>query len=285
MLQPASILPRSLAARYAVAIVTVGVAFVLALAFPVLLGALPLFTFVPAILITAAVSGFGPASLATLLATMAIEFVFLPNSDALQAQRLLVFDGYCLLLSGILATYRTELLRMRGEQIRNLELVATTTRELSQRLEEERARLQTIVSSVPGVVWEAWGEPDRNSQRIDFVSEHVTRMVGYSVEEWQGTPNFWLTIVHPDDQAMAAENAARHWSAGGAGTNAFRWITKDGRAIDVESHSTVIAGENGQAIGMRGVSLDVTARRRAEESLRVLGRVSDLLATSRSFSP
>jgi PAS domain S-box-containing protein len=280
VLQPASILPRSLAARYAVAIVAVGIAFLLALAFPVLLGALPLFTFVPAILVTAAVSGFGAASLATLLATVAIQLVFLPNGDALQAERLLVFDGYCLMLSGILAAYRLELLRMRGEQIRNLELVATTTRDLSLRLEEERARLQTMVSSVPGVVWEAWGQPDRSSQRIDFVSEHVTRMVGYTVDEWQGTPNFWLTIVHPDDRQMAAENAARHRAAGGPGMNAFRWITKDGRAIDVESHSTVIADENGQPLGMRGVTLDVTARRRAEESLRLLGRVSDLLAAS-----
>src|SRR5260221_2414969 len=105
-------------------------------------------------------------------------------------------------------------------------------------------------------------------------------MLGYSVEEWTSKPNFWLSIVHPEDQEVAAANAQRHWNRGGSSTNAFRWLTKDGRTIDVETHSTVIADGRGTPLGMRGVTLDVTARRRAEESLQFLGRVSDVLATS-----
>ncbi len=61
----------------------------------------------------------------------------------------------------------------------------------------ERRRLRDIVGTVPGVVWEAWGEPDESSQRIDFVSGYVEQMLGYTVEEWLSTPNFWLSIVHP----------------------------------------------------------------------------------------
>lgn len=401
MFQTTSILPRSLAARYAVALVTVAVSVVLAFSFGSFLSALPFFTFIPAILITAAISGFGPASLATLLSTLIIDYYFLPPSgvgiaNPLQAERLVFFDGYCLLLSWFLAAYRAELMRVRGEQVRNLELLAnaapvmawivnrhgrcvyvndrwlaftgrtlaqelgegwtetmlaedrpvalstyrtafeqrepfrteyrlrrydgtyrwiysygvphftsdrtfngyigsavdvdevktleTATRELSQRLDEERSRLETIISSVPGVVWEAWGQPDRGSQRVDFVSEHVTRMLGYSPEEWMDTPNFWLSIVHPDDREAAAANAARHWNSGGASTNAFRWVTKDGRTLDVESHSTVIVDDRGTPLGMRGVTLDVTARKRAEESLHFLGRVSDVLAASLDLS-
>src|SRR5258705_6506177 len=83
-----------------------------------------------------------------------------------------------------------------------------------------------IVSSVPGVVWEAHGNPDKESQRIDYVSEHVTRMFGYSVEEWLATPNFWLTIVHPDDREAAAIHSREHFAAGDFRTNSFRWMTK-----------------------------------------------------------
>lgn len=391
MLQAASILPRSIVARYGVALLSVGVAQILVLSFGPLLAALPFFAYVPAILVTAAICGFGPATLAILLSTVAINRNFqLP--DIMQAERILFFDGYSLLLSWFLATFRAEMLRLRGEQVRNLELVAnaapvmawivdgdggciylndrwlaftgrtvaqergdgwienilpddrtaamatyrssfearepfrlefrlrrhdgayrwiyfygvphfasdhtfngyigsavdvdevktleTATRELSHRLDEERARLATIISSVPGVVWEAWGQPDGGSQRIDFVSEHVTRMLGYSVEEWLATPNFWLTIIHPDDREKAAANASEHWVTGGTATNAFRWLAKDGRAVDVEAVSSIITDDHGTALGMRGVTLDVTARRRAEQSLRFLSRVSDVLAAS-----
>jgi len=139
---------------------------------------------------------------------------------------------------------------------------------LAAEVAHERERLLGIVSNVPGVVWEAWGQPDESTQRIDFISEHVTRMLGYTVEEWLATPNFWLTIVHPDDREAAAAHAHQHFLAGGPMTNTFRWLTKDGRAIWCEAHSTVIHDEQGAPVGMRGVTLDISARKLAEESLR-----------------
>jgi PAS domain S-box-containing protein len=145
----------------------------------------------------------------------------------------------------------------------------------------ERRRLRDIVGTVPGVVWEAWGEPDESSQRIDFVSGYVEQMLGYTVEEWLSTPNFWLTIVHPEDREAAARNSAEHFARGGAGVNRFRWVAKDGRVLHVESHSTVIAGEGGRPLGMRGVTLDVTDRKRAEEEReRLLEREKALRAAA-----
>jgi hypothetical protein len=41
---------------------------------------------------------------------------------------------------------------------------------LAAEVETERRRLKNIVANVPGVVWEAWGEPDAATQRIDFVT-------------------------------------------------------------------------------------------------------------------
>ena len=77
---------------------------------------------------------------------------------------------------------------------------------------KQRKRVEDIVAHVPGVVWEA-GEPDAESQRIDFVSNYVEKMLGYSVEEWLSTPNFWRTIVHEDDREAAGRAAARTFAA------------------------------------------------------------------------
>jgi PAS domain S-box-containing protein len=131
-------------------------------------------------------------------------------------------------------------------------------------IETQRARLNNIIANVPGVVWEAWGQPDADSQRINYVSEYVEAMLGYSVEEWQRTPNFWLTIVHPDDREQAARTAAKNFASGG-GLNQFRWLTKDGRAIWVEARDVVISDEQGRPAGMCGVTMDISERKRAEE--------------------
>jgi PAS domain S-box-containing protein len=134
-------------------------------------------------------------------------------------------------------------------------------------IESERLRMREMISSVPGVVWEAWGEPDADSQRIDFVSDHVEKMLGYTVEEWLATPNFWLTIVHPEDRERASAEARRKFDGEGEASNEFRWIRKDGSVINVESHSVVVRDPSGRALGMRGVTMDVSSRKRFEEEL------------------
>ena len=138
---------------------------------------------------------------------------------------------------------------------------------LTMAIEEQRLRLDNIVASVPGVVWEAWGEPDASSQRIDFVSDHVQTMLGYGIDEWLSTPNFWLQIVHDDDKARAAVEATRIFSTG-KGSSQFRWIAKDGRVLWVEAQSVTVHDDNGHPIGMRGVTMDITERKHADNALR-----------------
>jgi len=139
---------------------------------------------------------------------------------------------------------------------------------LAAEVEIQRRRLKDIVANVPGVVWEAWGEPDAATQRIDFVSDHVEAMLGYSIEEWLGTPNFWLSIVHEEDKERAGREAVARFKSARGGTSEFRWVARDGRVLWVEARSTVITDEHGKPMGMRGVTMDITDRKRAEEALK-----------------
>lgn len=143
---------------------------------------------------------------------------------------------------------------------------------LGSELEHHRRRVADIVEHVPGVVWEAWGKPDTGNQRIDFVSSHVEKMLGYSVREWLSTPNFWLSVVHPDDKERAAQEAAAIFASGKGGTSRFRWMHKSGREIWVEAQSIVVCDETGP-VGMRGVTTDITAAVEAEKTVRICWRV------------
>lgn len=141
---------------------------------------------------------------------------------------------------------------------------------LTAEVQAHRQRVEDILAHVPGVVWEAWGEPEAATQRIDFVSSYVEKMLGYSVEEWLSTPNFWRTIVHEDDREAAGREAARTFASGTTGVNRFRWMTKDGREIWVEAQYVVVCDEQRKPIGMRGVTMDITASVRAQEERALL---------------
>lgn len=137
---------------------------------------------------------------------------------------------------------------------------------LGAEVERERERLTSIVANVPGVVWEAWGQPDAASQQIDFVSDYVEAMLGYSKEEWLATPNFWLAIVHDEDKERAAQEAAAKFTSGIGGASEFRCLTKDGRVVWVEAQSVIIKDSDGRAVGMRGVAMDITVRKQIEDA-------------------
>ena len=169
------------------------------------------------------------------------------------------------------------------EDITELKKIEDESQRLTAQIENQRKYLQELVSNVPGVVWEAWGKPDVKNQRIDFVSYYVEQMLGYTVEEWLSTPNFWLTIVHEDDKQKAAADALATFKSRKNGINRFRWVAKDGKVIWVESQSTVICDEQGNPVGMRGVTMDISARKQKEIAERFLFEAGTALSSSLDY--
>ena len=251
-------------ARYLVAIGATLTAFLLRLLFhPVMGDDLPLVFFIPAILIAGWYGGLAPGLLATALSALAGSlFLVSPEFSSVigaitQTRALVLF-----LLLGMAVSWFTESLHRSVERERRS---AKQAEEHATRLAAERQRINELLSNVPGVVWEAYGRPDAATQQIDFVSEHVETMLGYAPSQWISTPNFWLTLVHPDDRERAAREAVAVFASGRSGVSQFRWIARDGRVIWVETRSRVIADSQGQPIGMRGVTMDFSRHKRMEQ--------------------
>src|SRR6266850_892604 len=182
---------------------------------------------------------------------------FIQRNPNVSLLLLLAFVGTSSLMTLMLFAATNERKRAEAEKLT-----------LGSEVARQRRRIEDIVAHVPGVVWEAWGEPDAATQRIDFVSDHVETMLGYSIEEWLGTPNFWLSIVHEEDKERAGREAVARFKSARGGTSEFRWVARDGSILWVEARSTVITDEHGKPIGMRGVTLDISDRKRAEEALK-----------------
>jgi len=139
---------------------------------------------------------------------------------------------------------------------------------LNAEIREQRERIDTIVGSVPGIVFESWSDPSVRESRTDFVSDYIETMLGYSVSEWLATPRFWLEVVHPDDCERVKREAGLQFKSGSKGEFEFRWIGKDKRIIWVRAHTIIIRDDQGKSIGVRGVITDITAGRLAEQALR-----------------
>jgi PAS domain S-box-containing protein len=144
----------------------------------------------------------------------------------------------------------------------------------------QRQRLDKIIANVPGFVWEIVGNPSEANHTVDFVSNYVERMLGYSIQQWLTTPNFWLSIVHPDDKEQILRDAVESFASGRGGTSQFRWIAKDGRVVWVEARSSVIFDDDGHAVGMRGVAMNISARKEAE---RVRAQLEEQLQQSQKL--
>jgi PAS domain S-box-containing protein len=136
---------------------------------------------------------------------------------------------------------------------------------LTQQLHQKGERLRDILVHVPAVVWEVWEGDEIRALRPDFVSDYVRNMLGYSPSEWLNSREFWLRIIHPDDRTMVVDELDSIRRTGERKDLHYRWLTKDGQTLWVETSLLPIQDEGGETIGLRGVTIDISDRKQAEE--------------------
>ena len=132
-------------------------------------------------------------------------------------------------------------------------------------LKHTKERLSQLLDSTKVVAWEAEVE----AQQFTYVSEQAVRMLGFPTSAWY-EPYFLASHIHPDDRHrvlsiyLKQTRVAEHFDL------TFRMIGADGRIAWVQNLVSVTP-ENGTPARMHGFMIDISERKRAEESLKVLG--------------
>ncbi len=134
--------------------------------------------------------------------------------------------------------------------------------------ESEHQHLDEIVANVPGIVWEARLAEGDPIPKTTFVSPYLGKMLGYTAGEWMTKPGFWLSVIVAEDRERAKATFTHVLETGEDGMSQVRYITKDGRTVWVESHLTAIRDDEGKPVGLRGVTMNISDRRQAEEALK-----------------
>jgi PAS domain S-box-containing protein len=134
--------------------------------------------------------------------------------------------------------------------------------------EAAERRLRDLVEGLDAVVWEAESHP----ARFTFVSEQARALLGYPPERWLDEPGFLLSILHPDDRGWVLEYSAAAAAAGRDHAIEYRVHAADGRTVWVRDTVRVTGVVDGR-VRLRGVMVDVTTRRRADDEARRLAAI------------
>jgi PAS domain S-box-containing protein len=154
----------------------------------------------------------------------------------------------------------------------------TLTRRLSQLYETERnerklaetarLRYRDLVEGIPGgIVWEA----DALTLRMNFVSRRAKEMLGYAPEESASDPSFWTRLIPVEDRERVLALAARALQDGTEQQFEHRFLASDGRTVWFQTRVR-LREEEGKPAVLRGLSVNVTRLKDADDALRLRAR-------------
>jgi PAS domain S-box-containing protein len=137
---------------------------------------------------------------------------------------------------------------------------AALARTLSQLTSSDR-RFRELVQGLDAIVWEA----DAASWQVSFVSQRAEAILGYPVERWLAEPDFWGQLIHPEDRARVAAIYRRATAQRSDQRCEYRAVAADGRVVWLRDIVRVVRDSRGRARQLRGVMVDITDQKRAEE--------------------
>jgi PAS domain S-box-containing protein len=258
-------------ARYGGAVVAVAGAVVLALWLHPLLDAAVIL--LVAVAVVAWCWGPWPALVASLLSTLALDYFFTAPThmlrlDPVHVPRLAAFTVIAAAFTSVSAGRRNAERSMK-QLLRELDMkVQERTADLTAAhgaAVAAESRYRDLVNSIEGIVWEA----DATTLRVTFVSQQAERVLGYPAERWLDESGFWQEHIVADDRASAIGARAAAATEKREQDLEYRMVAADGRTVWLRDLVSV-AVESGNPSRLRGIMMDITDRKRAEQELEEL---------------
>jgi len=147
------------------------------------------------------------------------------------------------------------------QRITELKTLKTGRRRAEEVLRESESGYKELADLLPQIVFEMDERGD-----LTFANRNAFEAFGYTQEDFIKGVNA-INMVIPEDRDRAENNMQRILSGEKLGGNEYRGLRKDGSTFPVIIHSAPIIHE-GKAVGLRGIMIDITERKRAEEALK-----------------
>ena len=135
----------------------------------------------------------------------------------------------------------------------------------AQTKEALEAQYRQLVEQMPAITYVA----ERGAQgRWYYVSPQIKHILGFTPAEWMADVELWRKQVHPDDleRVLAEEQALSQ--EGDRHRVEYRLRSHDGKDVWVRDEATYVRLADAGQLVMRGLLLDISERKEAEEELR-----------------
>lgn len=154
--------------------------------------------------------------------------------------------------------------------VSQLQLVANEVQKIVMRhraevaLQRSENRFLRVVKAVPDILYTA----TLPGITMSYVSPAITRLLGFTPEEWIRTPKYWLRQIHKQDRRRVWTEINAVLKKGKSYTFRYRLLHKDGKTLLwFEDHGTFEHDESGKPVALHGVMTDITDRQFAEEEI------------------
>ncbi len=138
---------------------------------------------------------------------------------------------------------------------------------MAQKLISKLKDYQEIINRTPALIFVWRALPDE--YRIEFVSENVQKLLGYKAEDFISGVVSWPDITHPDDAPRIEAELVQFREQGVYEfTQHYRLLTKSGEYRWFEDNTSAILDDDKNVIYYQAILIDVTERKKTEESLR-----------------
>jgi PAS domain S-box-containing protein len=125
-------------------------------------------------------------------------------------------------------------------------------------------RYRALSEQIPAVLYSEVHIP---GGAVVYESPQYQQLFGYTVEDAM-QPDYWKTLVHPDDREWVLAENERVDRIGDPWNVEYRTIAKDGRVVWLRDHAVLVRGEHGEPDHWQGYYIDITEQKQAEEALR-----------------
>jgi len=129
------------------------------------------------------------------------------------------------------------------------------------KLSETEERLRALLESLPHIVWEM-----DVVGNLSFVNRRAFDAFGYTQEDLERGITA-LQMISPKDRARAQENIMRVLAGEESAVEEYEALRVDGTTFPVLIQSSPIV-KDGIPLGLRGVIMDISEHKKAEEELR-----------------
>jgi len=130
-------------------------------------------------------------------------------------------------------------------------------------LQEAEAKYRQLVEEVPAISYVA--EAGALGPFL-YMSPQVETILGYRAEQCVADPTFWWTHLHPQDRVLAQQEDT--WEENRLFQVEYRMRRDDGKVIWVRDEAIIVRDPQTGKRLTRGLLVDITEQKRAEEALR-----------------